>query len=330
MVVRDAALLAVGDLATEQWGLVTTAQARAAGLRAPQLTRLVAAEVLERLRHGVYRVAGAPPHRFDDLRAAWLSLDPVRTADERLAGAAMAVVSHRSSALVHELGDLDADRLDFTTQTRRQSRDRQVRFHRRQFDDEEWTVVDGLPVMTVLVTIRDLAAGHLDGDHLAGVVRDAVTAHRVDVDDLAEALSPYAHRYGVALGQGDMLLRQLLEVAGLPARAVSAGRLVDSIVTQQSLRNLMAHKGRLAGAPVSDALITYYQSNNEPLRRLLAEAGALGLEPVIRALATDPLRRMLWESGAFALEPTLRHLAVQSEQPLLRSEAEAAETPEVG
>ncbi|MFB9955342.1 hypothetical protein [Cellulomonas denverensis] len=49
-----------------------------------QLARLAEAGVLERVDHGVYASASAPTeHRA--LRAAWLSLDPARTAEERLA-----------------------------------------------------------------------------------------------------------------------------------------------------------------------------------------------------------------------------------------------------
>src|SRR5450759_5904129 len=82
MVTGIEALRAVGDLAMEQWGLITTAQARNAGLSSQQLARLADTGVLERLRHGVYRAVGAPPNPNDDLRAAWLALAPARTAQE--------------------------------------------------------------------------------------------------------------------------------------------------------------------------------------------------------------------------------------------------------
>src|SRR5659263_719439 len=84
MATRSEALRAVGDLAMDQWGLITTAQAHNAGLSSQQLARFSDTGVLERLRHGVYRVVGAPPNPHDDLRAAWLALAPARTAQERL------------------------------------------------------------------------------------------------------------------------------------------------------------------------------------------------------------------------------------------------------
>src|SRR5450759_4269710 len=76
------ALRAVGDLAMDQWGMTTTAQARNEGLSSQQLARLADTGALERLRHGVYRVAGVPTNPNDDLRAAWLALAPARTAQE--------------------------------------------------------------------------------------------------------------------------------------------------------------------------------------------------------------------------------------------------------
>jgi predicted transcriptional regulator of viral defense system len=229
MATATAALRAVGELAVEQWGLVTTAQARREGLSTQQLARLAETGVLERLRHGVYRVAGVPPAPQDDLRAAWLAFAPTRTVREHLADPDVEVVSHRSASALHELGDLDADRLEFSTPARRQTRDPQVQLHRRRRGLPEWTLVGGLPVTTVVVTIGDLAAARLDGGHLAGVVRDAVTLRHVDPAEVAEALNPYAHAYGAPLGQGDVLLRRLLEQAGVPESTRAVGRLVERL-----------------------------------------------------------------------------------------------------
>ena len=79
-----AALSALAAVSAGQWSLLTTAQAAAAGVSRVQLTRLTQQSHLERLVHGVYRNAGSAAGEFDDLRAAWLSTDPTRTAAERL------------------------------------------------------------------------------------------------------------------------------------------------------------------------------------------------------------------------------------------------------
>lgn len=212
-------ILRVADVAASQWGLITTAQAAEVGQSPQAVARLARQGVLERLTHGVYRLAGTPADPQDDLRAAWLALDPRRMAGERLADEVPEVVSHRSAAQLLGLGDLDADRYEFTVPGRRQSRRPGIRFHRGRLSRSDWTVVDGLPVTTPLRTIDDLAAGRLDGGHLAGVVRDALTTSHVDPDLLTIVLRPHAHRYGAPLGDGVALLRRLLVEAGVPEAA---------------------------------------------------------------------------------------------------------------
>lgn len=169
-----AAPLDLSDLAAEQWGLVTAAQARSLGVTPQALARFARQGILERLVHAVYRAAGAPPSPLDDLRAAWLALDPARRARDRRREARPAVVSFRSAAAVHGLGDLAADAMEFTVSGRKQTRRPDVRIHRGALDRGDWTIVDGLPVTTALRTIRDLASTHIDGGHLAGAVRDAL------------------------------------------------------------------------------------------------------------------------------------------------------------
>jgi hypothetical protein len=262
----------------DQWGLITTAQAHNAGLSSQQLARLADTGVLERLRHGVYRVVGAPPNPNDDLRAAWLALSPARPAQERLADPDVEVVSHRSAALVHQLGDLDADHLEFTTRTRKQTRDSQVRFHRRQLGVGEWTLVDGLPVTTVLATIGDLAAARLDGGHLAGVVRDAVTTHHVDLDEVVAVLSPHAHHYGVPLGQGGTLLTRMLEQAGVPESTLAVGRLVEPYLDPESTRKAVAQVGTMdqefMRKAVAQAVAQVGAMDQEFMRKAVAQAVA--------------------------------------------------------
>src|ERR1035437_294889 len=278
MATGSEALRAVGDLAMEQGGLTTTAQARNAGLSSQQLARLADTGVLERLRHGVYRVVGAPPNLNDDLPAAWLALAPARTAQERLADPDVEVVSHRSAAVVHQLGDLDADRLEFTTSARKQTRDSQVRFHRRRLGVGEWTLVDGLPVTTVLTTIGDLAAARLDGGHLAGVVRDAVTTHHVDLDEVVAVLSPHAHLYGVPLGQGGMLLTRMLEQAGVPESTLAVGRLVVPHLDPESLRQAVAQAVAQVGAMDQEFM-------RKAVAQAVAQVGAMDQESMRQAVA---------------------------------------------
>jgi predicted transcriptional regulator of viral defense system len=208
--------LTLGDLAAEQWGLVTAAQATSLAVTSQALARFARQGVLERLVHGVYRVAGSPPSPLDDLRVAWLALDPARRSLDRLRDARPAVVSFRSAAVVHGLGDLAADTMEFTVSRRKQSRRPDVRIHRGELGREDWTIVDGLPVTTALRTIQDLAAARIDGGHLASVVRDALTLQLVDDGQVAKVLRPHAHQYGAKRGNGDALVSRFLAEAGVP------------------------------------------------------------------------------------------------------------------
>jgi putative AbiEi antitoxin of type IV toxin-antitoxin system len=220
-------------IAEDQWGMVSTAQAAAAGVSPQALSQLAARGVLDRLTHGVYRLVGVPPDPRDELRAAWIALDPRRTAADRIAAAPTEVVSHHSAAALHGIGDLVPDRLEFTAAVRRQTRRHDIRIHRANLGSHDWTLVDGLPVTTALRTITDLAKGHLDRGHLAGVVRDALVRLLTSPSDVSAALTPYAPHYGVLTGGGDQLLDVLLEEAGVPQSTVDVAQRAGFVVREE-------------------------------------------------------------------------------------------------
>lgn len=308
--------LAVADLAAEQWGLVTTAQARELGVSAQAIARLADQGVLERQVHGVYRVMGAPPSRLDGLRAAWLGLEPTRTVRDRVRDDTPQVVSHRSAALVHGLGNLEADELEFTSVERKQTRRGDVRIHRGDLERSEWTLVEGLPVTTVTRTIEDLAAAHVDGGHLAGVVRDALTRQQVDDRAVAAVLRQYAHRYGAPLGDGDALLARLVQEAGIPESiervaglaAPSAMSPVQLIKMQEQVAAIsralapafeQINTQLATGAPmassealqrVQEQINSYWTASIDPAAAsVLAEISrVVGSEVLLRAIAERP------------------------------------------
>ncbi|TDF92118.1 hypothetical protein E1809_19230 [Arthrobacter terricola] len=306
-------VLDLADLAAEQWGLVTTSQARGLGVSAQTVARLTNQGALERLTHGVHRVAGTPPSPLDDLRAAWLALDPTRRASERLRDKDPIAVAYRSAAVLHELGDLEADRLEFIIGTRKQTRRPDVRLHRGQIGPGEWTTVEGLPVTSVLRTVADLAADHVDGGHLASVVRDALTRRQVDDQQLAAALRPYAHHYGVRVGDGEALLARFLQESGV---SVPIGRAVE-----------------LAGAmPISPAVLEMLESSRN-LQRLseqlasiqsaIAPAARLS-EQIVNSPAMKAAAELVRQQGAFANSPAMKAAAE-----LVRQQAALANSPAV-
>ena len=204
---------ALAELAEDQWGLLTRRQAEAAGVSTATLQRLSApGGVLERMAHGVYHLAGAPLSDHASLRAAWLALAPDTVAWER--EPEQGVVSHRSAAAVYGIGHLPADRHDFTLPSRRQTRRKDVRLHRRPLADGEWTTLRGLPVTRPSRIAADLLAEREDPEAVAQVVVDAIRRAQDLPGTFAEALAPVATRLGFRPGDGLAVLRWLFELAG--------------------------------------------------------------------------------------------------------------------
>lgn len=232
------ALAVVSELAAGQWGLLTTAQADREGVTRVQLSRLTDAGVLERVDRGVYATTAAPAeHRT--LRAAWLTLDPTRTAEARLADpVAAGVASHTSAAGLHRLGDLLDDEPELTLPYRKQSR-RGVRLHQLALTDDDITLVDGMPTTTEERTVVDLLRDGHEPDHVAQIIGQGVRRGVIDVDDLAGRLEPLARRNGQANGRA--LVDHLLDLVGLSAAALR--RELAASPAGQELVNV----GRLAG-----------------------------------------------------------------------------------
>lgn len=210
------ALRTLADLTSQQWGMVTSAQASMRGITRLELSRLTAVGHLTRLAHGVYMDAGAPGDEFDDLRAAWLSTDPHRLAEDRLKHlAADVVIAGVSAARLHRIGDLGTSRYDFVSPIRRQTQRTTIRYRQRALDPRDVTVLAGLPVMTLERTIADLVEDIGELSLVASALRDAATTRRLDLPRLQTLLSPLAARHGFDKDDGAALLARLLQLAGL-------------------------------------------------------------------------------------------------------------------
>lgn len=212
VVPRPRTLQALTDLAEGQWGLFTRRQAEATGMAWTTLARLAMDGAAERVSHGVYRLRGVPPDDRIALRAAWLQLAPdvpawARTAEQ-------GVVSHRSAAFVHGLGDLPADVHEFTLAARRQSRRLDVRLHRAPLRPDEYLRIGGLIATTPFRTVADLLADGVSPDAVAHVVADAFRAGNTDARVLATAIAPHAARLGLRRGDGLAMLEWLADLTG--------------------------------------------------------------------------------------------------------------------
>lgn len=215
----------VSHLAAGQWGLLTTAQAAREGITRLQLARLADAGVLERLGRGVYATASSADEHLS-LRAAWLALDPARTAEERLKNPTTSgVVSHASAAGLHNLGDLLDDEHEFTLPLRKQTRREGIRVHRGDLTEQDVAIMAGLPVTTKERTIADLLRAGNDPEHVAQIIGQGVRRGVVNLTDLAVHLDPLARRHNQP--DGGALVEYLLDLAGL-SRAALARELAQS------------------------------------------------------------------------------------------------------
>jgi hypothetical protein len=278
---------ALGEWASDQWGLVTAAQARQGGIAGVQLLRLVRAGLLESVGHGVYQVAAAVPPEHLEIKVAWLRLDPATPAWQRKAGALESgVVSHASACELHGLGDLPSDRVELSVPRRRTTREESVLLHQAQVDAEDITVVDGLPVTTVDRTVADLLRSRIDGAHAGTVIADADLRGLLDSDRLAARITPFTRAYGLppAASGADLV----------EALCAQAGRTLHSQETEHAAAAGFASAvSAIELASALEQVMERAQKQHNALQSLAAAPSALQ-----RALEQMEKSQRRWESLA--------------------------------
>ncbi|MFT3875204.1 MAG: type IV toxin-antitoxin system AbiEi family antitoxin domain-containing protein [Propioniciclava sp.] len=237
------ALRDLAEVTASQWGMVTSAQAVAHGVSHLTLSRLTGSGDFIRVAHGVYKNACAPSDEHEALRAAWLAIEPDRFAWERTAERpGFAVVSGESAAQLHGIGNLRAMRSEFTTPVRKQTQRLDVRYRTRTLTSDDVTIRAGLPVTTVERTIADLVEARVQLGHIGDALRDAARQSRLDTDRLIELLAPLAERNGHPKRDGQALLAQLREAAGIDiaslVRRIAAVPNLSALVAGRYLASL--------------------------------------------------------------------------------------------
>ena len=91
------------EVALDQHGLVTTAQAAEEGVSNAELSMMVARDRLERVAHGVYRVPQVPQTEFDQYQLAVL-----------WTGVPEACLSHDTALAAWNISDINPDRIHVT------------------------------------------------------------------------------------------------------------------------------------------------------------------------------------------------------------------------
>lgn len=173
---------AIGAIAAEQWGLVTTRQALDAGVNRMHLSRLATAGLVERLSQGIYRVAGAPQPEHQEVLVAWLALH--ETGQPRTA----LVVGGVAAAQLHGIGQFWMREIDLLAPARRRSGRDGVRIRVAKLDEREVVTAHGVPTLTPSRTISDLLLLGESPDTVADAAVDALEFGITTTAAIREAL----------------------------------------------------------------------------------------------------------------------------------------------
>lgn len=213
--VRGESLHVLAEVAQDQWGMFTRRQAELSGVLNTTFERLAASDsMIERVAHGVYRFIATPIPEHLDLRAAWLQLSPDTPAWQRTAE--QGLVSHRSAATLYSLGELPADRHEFTLPVRKQTRRADVRLHRGPVTEINWAHLDGMLATRPSRIAADLLADHEDLEAVARITAEAIRKIYDHPSTFTQSLAPLSARFGLRHNDGYGLLRWMLELVGDP------------------------------------------------------------------------------------------------------------------
>lgn len=167
------------ELAEDQNGYFTRAQAKEAGVTRPTLSKMVRRGELERVSWGVYRLVRFPPSPNDPYVAATLWPLNVR-----------GVISHESALTLYGLSDVNPAKVHLTLpRSFRLQRDvpKGMVIHRADLNDEEIGLHDGIPITRPERTIRDCHVADLGPALIRQAIADGARTGYLQRKD-AEAL----------------------------------------------------------------------------------------------------------------------------------------------
>lgn len=166
------------ELAADQHGYVSTAQARARGMKRDTIRKMAARGTLERVSWGVYRVPNFPPSPHAQYMEA--SLWPAGVPG---------VISHESALAIRDLSDINPPQVHVTVpKGSRVRRDvpRQLVIHHADLSEDEIAAVEGVPTTTVRRAIEDCHRTHLGPALLQQAIEEAEREGYLRVGDARE------------------------------------------------------------------------------------------------------------------------------------------------
>lgn len=251
----------VEKLAGEQHGLFTSAQAVARGVNRAMITRKKQQGAIEQLRHGVYALASAPSDPYQEIRAAWLSLEPAQTAVERIKNHEGPILCDTAAAEVYGAGVFYTDRYDFYSSTRKQSRDELIRVRLRHLEDEDIEMVDGILVVSPTVLVCDFLTEYYDLNDITTLVRDLVDAQRkINWNRVEETAQKVSDGYGISA-------EEIFEQLFTPALEISS-----------AIKSTDPKNERYLPAEVNKYITEYWSRQMQEINRSLSDS----IKPILQ------------------------------------------------
>jgi predicted transcriptional regulator of viral defense system len=174
------------NLAADQGGYFTAAQAKKAGYSYPAQAHHVGAGNWLRIDRGLFRLTEWVPNVNDDL-IRWTLWSRGR-----------AVTSHESALSVHGVGEFESARVHLTVPPGFSMRDPAVALHHADLADSDVVERTGFRLTTVIRSLVDIAGLSAEEDQLARAIQEAHEGGLLTIRQLrarAEALDAKAALY---------------------------------------------------------------------------------------------------------------------------------------
>ena len=150
------------QIAEDQAGYFTLAQARKIGLRKTQIYRELKRGKFEKANRGVYRFVQFPASQFEEIHRAVLRAGK------------HAVVGFQSAMYVYDLSDMIPNEIHLILPVTSSRRKPGIRVHTIQLTPKNVTEFEGLPITTVDKTIIDCAFAHVHDEQIRMAVSQSL------------------------------------------------------------------------------------------------------------------------------------------------------------
>ena len=168
------------EVAVENGGYITPDLAAPVGVPAIELRKMVSRHVLTSAGHGIYRVPGLPIDRYDEFILA------------RLWAKGRGVISHGSALLVHDLCDINPDKVHLTLPPEyriSRSGGEHYEIHIARLALDEIVDLEGVTLTTIVRTLHD-ASTTVPRYLLAQAVATAVDRGTISEKQRSQFLQP--------------------------------------------------------------------------------------------------------------------------------------------